>query len=330
MVFLFNQHKATFRNIAGELTLPTNDKILASFGERLKLGNGCTLQLPDGEDLSGDYEAKTRKSGSNIKLDCDLEIPLPNGSIMQIPEGSALTLVKNSVIERPRNGIARVSIPSKIADKKYRVRLPGGSLDDSFKQFARTPYIVSFQAGWLKINLCTVHIYFGSNENPALLEQRKAEIRALTGLLGDRAESDMSDDPDHRTMFGVLGDFNIISKEHETMQALENNGFKVPDQIKTIPGSNVEKDKTYDQIAFWKPGEQKGYVRLDVLAAGVFDYFSHVFKKSEENIYKPLMGSTRATYKQWRTYKMSDHLPMWVELRTDFSAEYLQDCLDDG
>src|SRR5690606_6649932 len=146
---------------------------------------------------------------------------------------------------------------------------PGGSLDDSFRQFARTPYIVSFQSGWLKINLCTVHIYFGSNEDAALLEQRKAEIRAMTASLAKRASSDMKNDPEHRTMFGVLGDFNIISKEHETMQALEAHEFKVPDQIKKIPGSNVKKDKAYDQIAFWKPDADRGYAKLDVLAAGV-------------------------------------------------------------
>jgi hypothetical protein len=25
----------------------------------------------------------------------------------------------------------------------------------------------------------------------------------------------------------------------------------------------------------------------------------------------------------WRTFQMSDHLPLWVELKTDFSDEYL-------
>jgi hypothetical protein len=26
----------------------------------------------------------------------------------------------------------------------------------------------------------------------------------------------------------------------------------------------------------------------------------------------------------WRTYHMSDHLPMWIELRSDFSDRYLE------
>jgi hypothetical protein len=29
-------------------------------------------------------------------------------------------------------------------------------------------------------------------------------------------------------------------------------------------------------------------------------------------------------FKDWRTYQMSDHLPMWIELRVDFSREYLE------
>jgi hypothetical protein len=33
---------------------------------------------------------------------------------------------------------------------------------------------------------------------------------------------------------------------------------------------------------------------------------------------------TENAYKQWRTFKMSDHLPLWVELGVDFGTEYLQ------
>jgi hypothetical protein len=33
-------------------------------------------------------------------------------------------------------------------------------------------------------------------------------------------------------------------------------------------------------------------------------------------------GRTRY-YKDWRTYQMSDHLPMWIELGIDFGERYL-------
>ncbi len=326
MVFLYNQRKAMFRNIAGELTLPEGSTVLAAFGERLTLGNGCTLRLPDGTDLSGEYQAATKKvDAGTFKLAKDLEIPLPAGSALELPDGCALTIVKNEKIERPRSGVAKVDIPTpRVAAKHYRVRFPGGTLDDSFKQFARTPYTVSFQAGWLKINLCTVHIYFGDNEDPKLLKQRQDEIAALSKALGKRAEQDLKDDPESRTMSGVLGDFNILSKEHETMQALESNGFLVPEALKSIPGSNVAKDKAYDQIAFWKPDLARGHIRLEVVGAGVFDYYKYVYRLDDREEYQP--GGTLPKFRDWRTYKMSDHLPMWIELKTDFSDDYLATC----
>ncbi|WDP91622.1 MAG: endonuclease/exonuclease/phosphatase family protein [Desulfobacter sp.] len=332
MVFLFNQKKAFFRHIAGELTLPGGAKIPASFGERVLLKNGCTLLLPENTDLSGEYKARTKTSGSKVKLDRDLEIKLPRGCALSLPEGCALSVQKNSLIERPKTGMAALEFPGtaieSTASQEYGVRFPGGSIDDSFKQFARSPYIVSFQAGWLKLVFCTVHIYFGDNDDPRLLEQRKAEIRALTTSLGDRARQEYEEDPENRTLMGVLGDFNIISKTHETMAALENNGFIVPKELKKIPGSNVKKDRTYDQIAFWEPDRSRGYARLDILAAGVFDFFQEVYRHSDAPVYKAEMGATRSSFDTWRTYKMSDHLPMWVELRTDFSDEYLERCGD--
>ena len=326
MVFLYNRRRTQFRNIAGELTLPDGKKVLASFGERIRLDGGLKLTLPAGTDLSGEYKARTAKKDSGkVTLDKDLEIGLPPGATLSLPEGCALTIVKNTEVKRPRKGFAEVEVPPGVVDgKRYRLRLPGGILDDSFKQFARTPYIVSFQAGWLKINLCTVHIYFGDNADPQLLQQRRDEIAALTDALGERARDELKEDPEARTLTAVLGDFNILSKEHETMKALEQSGFVVPEKIRSIPGSNVEKDKAYDQIAFWEPDRQRGHIKVDITGADVFDFYKHVYRLDEHETYLP--GSTPAQFKEWRTYKMSDHLPMWIELTSDFSDEYLALC----
>jgi hypothetical protein len=326
MVFLYNRRRAQFRNIAGELTLPDGKKVLASFGERVRLDSGLKLSLPAAANLSGEYKARTAKKDSGkIALDKDLEIGLPPGATLSLPDGCALTIVKNSEVKRPRKGFAAIEIPTYVVDgKRYRLRFPGGILDDSFKQFARTPYIVSFQAGWLKLNLCTVHIYFGDNADPQLLQQRRDEIASLTDALGERAREELTEDPEARTLTAVLGDFNILSKEHETMKALERSGFVVPDKIKQIPGSNVEKDKAYDQIAFWEPDLDRGHVKVEIAGAGVFDFYKHVYRLEENETYLP--GLTEAKFKEWRTYKMSDHLPMWVELRSDFSDEYLEAC----
>jgi hypothetical protein len=325
MVFLFNRRRVQFRDIAGELTLPEGKKVTAAFGERISLSGGASLTLPGGADLSGTYDARTASDNGVVKLDRDLEISIPDGSSLALPNGCALTIVKNSVVERPATGKAKVSVPAgSVAGKQYRLRFPGGTLDDSFKQFARSPYLVAFQSAWLKINLCTVHIYYGADDDPKLLKQRQDEIAALTDQLGERAKDEAEKDPEDRTITAVLGDFNILSKEHDTMKALERSGFEVPDEIKQLPGSNVPKNKAYDQIAFWEPKRPRGYVKVEVTGAGVFDYYEHVFRLDEHETYLP--GQPESKFKEWRTYKMSDHLPMWVELRSDFGDAYLEDC----
>jgi hypothetical protein len=324
MVFLFNRNKAQFTNIAGELTLPEGAKITASFGERVTLRDGLRLSLPPGANLGSEFDARLKsKAGGKHALDRDLEVALPPGCSLTLPDGCSLAIVKNTEVQRIASGKAKVTIPpSPIRGDAFRLRLPGGSIDDSFKQFARTPYLVSMQSGWLKINLCTVHIYFGDSEDPKLMEQRRSEIQALTDMMGQRARDDLKDDPKSPVLTALLGDFNIMNQDHPTMKALENSGFQVPDALKAIPGSNVEKNKAYDQIAFWEPARAREYVKVDVVGAGVFDYFEHVYRKDEAQVYLP--GETDKKYLDWRTYKMSDHLPMWVELRNDFSDEYLE------
>lgn len=328
MVFLYNRKNVFFRNIAGELTLKEGGKIRASFGERIKLENGISIDLNGTADLSGTFDASTKTKNGKVLLREDLEIPLPSNCKLDIPDGSSLVLKKGDVIIRPKAGRAKVSIPSPIVEgEKYGLRFPENTFDDSLRQFARTPFLISFQSGWLKINLCTVHIYYGSATNVNKLKQRESEIKQLTSALAKKAENEFKHDKE--AFLGVLGDFNIIGHDHPTMDALISNGFEIPDKLKSIPGSNVKRDKTYDQIAFWKPSRNRSYSRLDIIGANIFDFYEHIFRDQDEAEYRA-EGETfnglknTSKYSTWRTYKMSDHLPMWVEIRTDFGEEYLK------
>ncbi|MDG1573304.1 endonuclease/exonuclease/phosphatase family protein [Robiginitalea sp. M366] len=326
MVFLHDRNKVHFKNIAGELTLEDGAKIRAAFGERIKLENGLSLNLPANNDLSGTYDARLKTSNGQKKLDLDLEIPLPQNCSLEIPAGSKLTVTKGTNVASPARGKATVTIPTgSVNGSDFRLRFPENSFDDSFKQFARTPFLIAFQTGWLKINLCTVHIYYGDSSDPSILNQRRDEIRQLTKALADKAKSEFKEDSE--TFLGVLGDFNIIGEGHPTMAALKSNDFVIPQELQDIPGSNVERNKAYDQIAFWKPNRVTQYARLDIKGANIFDFFEHVFKVGEEDLYineSPENGlKSKSSFKNWRTYKMSDHLPMWIELRNDFSNEYL-------
>jgi len=216
------------------------------------------------------------------------------------------------------------------------------------QQLARTPFFCGFQAGWFKFNLCTVHLLYGDNveEHP----DRVREIELLSSLLAKRAKAEQKDG---RTLV-LLGDFNIFSRDNKTMRAMTDKGFYIPEALQDVPATNVAiKKKAYDQIAFMP-------YKKDVQPtgrAGVFDFFNAVFRKTvksvkeDEPIYVDLMprgGKDPVTkklgggyyrckknkaknaaaksryYNTWRTYQMSDHLPMWIELRVDFSHDYLE------
>jgi len=119
-------------------------------------------------------------------------------------------------------------------------------------QIARTPFICGFQSGWAKFNLCTVHIYYGTGDNNDI---RVNEIARTASILAKKAadyievEKKLTYSPENLVL---LGDFNIAKKTHKTYSALVDNGFTIPDQLQSLPGSNVKKDKFYDQIAFYK------------------------------------------------------------------------------
>jgi hypothetical protein len=193
-------------------------------------------------------------------------------------------------------------------------------------QFARTPFICGFKSGWTKFNLCTVHIYYGTAkaEDP----RRVQEIRDLAQFLAKRAKmppaqpagsngkpGQHSSEPENLIL---LGDFNIFDRADATMKALIDAGFTVPPELQEVPGSNKAKDKHYDQIAFMTRPARFGTTGR----AGVFDYYQSVFRDKDEKAYRSLMGKAKK-YNDWRTYQMSDHLLMWVELRIDFAKEYL-------
>jgi endonuclease/exonuclease/phosphatase family metal-dependent hydrolase len=209
--------------------------------------------------------------------------------------------------------------------------LPKSSLVGGADQFARSPFLVRFQSGWFKFNLCTVHLYYGDASGEGY-DRRVKEIDAIASFLRKRAEADGQN-------YILLGDMNVVSPDDATMKALKKNKFLLPADL-TLDAdlsrwvSNMGGDKHYDQIAF--------YVRKDELElgpsqnnAGVFNYYSAVYKPDEAETYYPLgkanqkwpaKAAKRATYyaKEWRTWQMSDHLPLWVELKIDFTDKYLK------
>lgn len=200
------------------------------------------------------------------------------------------------------------------------------------QQFARSPFLVAFQSGWFRFSLCTVHIFYGDDSGDKL-QQRIDEIRKLIGFFAKRQDN-ATPDTDHLGApenYILLGDFNVVSPEHETMAALQDKGFKVPAEI---DGEKVRKtgDHFYDQIAVRVKDK-----RFKVAGGGLVQLFDDVFRDEDMATYAAYVPSEdpekeakfkvktlEGRYRKWRTWQMSDHAPLWIEISTDFADDYLR------
>lgn len=197
-------------------------------------------------------------------------------------------------------------------------------------QAARSPFLCTFKAGWRRFTLCSVHIYYGTaNPNDS---RRVAEITRIAELLAERNKRRAKAPDGEPDDVILLGDFNVFNRQGDkTTQALTDAGFKLPKAITKLPvGSNVNADKYYDQIAYLNPRQSL----RDTSKAGVLSLFDLIYQDTDCNVYAPEMQSTDGEkfgrtgdrfkyFKQWRTFQLSDHFPLWIELKIDFSEGYL-------
>jgi endonuclease/exonuclease/phosphatase family metal-dependent hydrolase len=196
------------------------------------------------------------------------------------------------------------------------------------RQPARSPFICAFRTGWRRISMCSVHIYYGSAKaNDAV---RVEEIREIAKLLDKRNRNRQETADGEPDCVILLGDFNIFNRSgDDTTTALEENRFVIPKPMLELPATNLGGDKYFDRIAFHDPTG-----KLKSSCAGVFDFTTILYAESDISLYESAMirsaekkfRSTKkltSFYKEWRTFQISDHLPLWVELRTNFAEAYL-------
>jgi endonuclease/exonuclease/phosphatase family metal-dependent hydrolase len=209
-------------------------------------------------------------------------------------------------------------------------------------QLARTPTIVGFEAGWFRFMISTVHIIWGKSDEAH--PERVAEIQTIAAFVKDRSEDVNAWS---QNMF-LLGDFNIFnaSQSNAAYSAIIDNGFVIPQSLQNIPPTNVgTKPRFYDQIAL----RTRENNLVPTGRGGVFDYFDQVYRDEDYEACVPAMmdgraeddpenalsfntrgdlrteDQRRAYYRNhWRRRQMSDHLPMWLELKIDFGEDYLQ------
>lgn len=227
------------------------------------------------------------------------------------------------------------------------------------RQFARTPFSCCFQAGWFKFVFSTVHIYYGKNakSSPAY-KRRVKEIDAIAKFLKDRAGKET----DNYILVGdfnidVPGDEAYNALEKHGFEIVKNNvgsnakQNKFYDQISWLPNERkVQQSKsdrkqgvldvfnavfTDDEFAKYKKDVSNTLeTNLDSAKRKLAEERSKgnqkkidKAKKAVDN-FKAMLNSPAEMenyyLNTWRTFQISDHLPLWVELEVDFSADYLE------
>ncbi len=164
----------------------------------------------------------------------------------------------------------------------------------------RSPYLASFRSGNFDFVCLTTHIRWGKSE-----KERLVEISSVAQWVYDKTEEKNLEDHD----LLVMGDFNIPSEKSALFKAITAHGLMVPDKLlKSTFGSNLEKDKRYDQIL-----HMPIYPENFCNAGGVLDFYQGDHRKLFPKL-------TKSAF----TYQLSDHLPLWIQVNTDNDTQQLE------
>lgn len=164
----------------------------------------------------------------------------------------------------------------------------------------RSPYMASFAAGSFDFVVMASHIRWGSS-----VSERQEALKNLGDWIRKRTRNRNVLDRD----WIIAGDFNIPKIGDPLYKALAGNHLVMPKQLEGVRYVNVagairggRSQKNYDQIL-----HVKRVGRQTSNTAGVLDFAS-------DN----LMGRLFPNLDQKaRTYQLSDHLPLWVQINTD-------------
>lgn len=188
--------------------------------------------------------------------------------------------------------VGEVAIPPK--DHRY-IKLPG--IDKKFTGFDRNPYVCSFQWNNEIFMLINVHSFFGS-ESKTDVNRRALETYAISRY------ADLTGNSKYAFSKNIiaLGDFNLpmVQKGDPIYKALLARGLELPEHSSRVY-SNIANDKMYDQIAFLPSLKSK------IKSHGVFDF--------DWVIFPDLWQDSKSKFKSYLKYYISDHRPIWMQLK---------------
>jgi hypothetical protein len=184
------------------------------------------------------------------------------------------------------------------------------------RSFWRAPYMASFRSGNFDFIAIATHTRWGDS-----LPARQAELELLAQWIDIRFKSEYVEDND----LIVMGDFNIPKVDDPLFKALTSRGLLIPSCLKelrvgdrVISGSNLGTDARYDQILHL-PSMKQRFTN----EGGAVDFFI-----SDARI-KELFPSKAYTRQQF-SFQLSDHFPVWVQIKTDIEEQRLNQIIQNA
>ena len=184
------------------------------------------------------------------------------------------------------------------------------------QSFWRAPYMCAFRAGNFDFIVIATHARWGNS-----LAARQAELQMLSDWIDTRFKKKFVEDHD----LLVMGDFNTRTLDDPIFRALASHGLKIPKPLiqltvgdRVVGGSNLGNDARYDQILHL-PTIPDNFTHC----GGTLDFFI-----DDAHIDELFPGKNYS--RQKFTFQMSDHLPIWIQVKTDIDGFRLNQIVQEG
>jgi len=184
------------------------------------------------------------------------------------------------------------------------------------QSFWRAPYLCSFRSANFDFLVLTTHARWGDS-----IEGRRGELQMMADWIDTRFADKYVEDHD----LIVMGDFNVPKLGDALCKALTSHGLKIPPQLqdlkigdRLIKGTNLGGTARYDQILHL-PTARENFTK----AGGTLDFFidkAHI---------KELFPDQDYTVQQF-SFQLSDHLPLWIQIKTDIDGHRLDQIVQNG
>ncbi|WP_026449860.1 endonuclease/exonuclease/phosphatase family protein [Aequorivita capsosiphonis] len=200
-------------------------------------------------------------------------------------------------------------------------------------QLKRTPIFTGFESGWRKFSVVSVHLHPGQGSTNKAI--RKEEVRLLMEILKRKIHSAAFED---RNVV-IVGDTNLYKEDNDIVKLITDTDFEESNGLQG-KFTNTSLNQIYDRVFL----NVNDYFKLSLDAngkekGGVFNLFDYVYINTPEEIenYHNLMREQKENpdtltsdskfkdyfNKYWKRNQMSDHLPIWIEVQTESSDEFL-------